>query len=420
MQLGSRLSSRLPKGGFVTLAMGVALSLLTTLIAGQAAAQSPFSPAIRVNEDTISYYELDQRARFLLLLRAPGNPEEEARRALIEERLKDQAVRSAGIEATEEEIATGITEFAARANLMGEEFTEALVQAGVDPATFRDFVKSGVEWREFVRARFLPRSRPSDAEIDRALGADGGTGGVRVLLSEIIMPVTPETLEEVTERAERIAEITEFGAFSAEAARYSATATRDNGGRMDWMPLTNLPPQLRPMILGLAPGEVTAPIGLPNAITLFQLRDIQETNVSEPEIAAIDYAAYFIPGGRSEAALAEAARIAAEVDTCDDLYAVAKGQPEEVLERQSLAPAEIPRDFAVELSKLDESEVSTALTRADGQTLVFLMLCGRTAAINEAASREDVANALLQQRIAAFADSFLEQLRSDALIIENE
>lgn len=420
MQLGSRLSSRLPRGGFVTLVSGVALTLLTALIAAQAAAQSPFSPAIRVNEDTISYYEIEQRSNFLLLLRAPGIPEDEARKALIEERLKRQAVRSAGIEATEEEIATGITEFAARANLTGEEFVEALTQAGVDPATFRDFVKNGVEWREYVRARFLPRSRPSDAEIDRALGADGGSGGVRVLLSEIIMPVTPETLEEVTERAERIARITEFGAFSAEAARYSATETRANGGRMNWMPLTNLPPQLRPLILGLAPGEVTAPIGLPNAIALFQLRDIQETSVGEPDIAAIDYAAYYIPGGRSEAALAQAARVAAEVDTCDDLYGVAKGQPEEVLDRQSLAPAEIPGDIAVELAKLDEGEVSTALTRADGQTLVFLMLCGRTAAINESASREDVANALLQQRITAFADSFLEQLRADALIIENE
>ena len=99
---------------------------------------------------------------------------------------------------------------------------------------------------------------------------------------------------------------------------------------------------------------------------------------------------------------------------------MARGQPVEVIDRQSLAPADIPRDIAVELAKLDEGEVSTALTLAEGQTLVFLMLCGRTAAINESASREEVANALLQQRISAFADSFLEQLGADALIVENE
>ena len=34
--------------------------------------------------------------------------------------------------------------------------------------------------------------------------------------------------------------------------------------------------------------------------------------------------------------------------------------------------------MALELAKLDENEVSTALTRANGQTLVFLMLCDRS------------------------------------------
>jgi len=187
---------------------------------------------------------------------------------------------------------------------------------------------------------------------------------------------------------------------------------------MNWMPLSNLPPQLRPQILALSPGEVTAPIALPNAIALFQLRDIEEIPSAAPTFSAIEYAAYYIPGGRSEAALAQAARIQSEVDTCDDLYGVAFGQPEEVLERGALAPAEIPQDIALELAKLDEGESSYALTRSGGQTLVFLMLCGRTAALNEEASRDEVGNALLQQRLGAFAASYLDQLRAEALIIE--
>ncbi|TNF64224.1 MAG: peptidylprolyl isomerase [Rhodobacteraceae bacterium] len=417
MQLGP---SRLPPSPLRALALGaIALAISTLGLAAPLRAQSPFSPAITVNDAIISYYELEQRANFLTLLRAPGSAPEEARKALIEEVLKEQAIRGAGIEVTEEAIAEGITEFAARANLSGDEFVQALSQAGVDPATFRDFVTVGVGWREFVRARFLPRARPTDAEIDRALGADGSSGGVRVLLSEIIMPLTPENIDQVTALAEEIAQVTSEGEFSSLAGQYSATATRSNGGRMAWMPLTNLPPQLRPLILSLAPGEVTAPIPLPDAVALFQLRGIEETTAPDPVYSAIDYAAYYIPGGRSEAALTQAARIAAQVDTCDDLYGVAQGQPAEVLERGSLAPSEIPQDIAVELAKLDDGEVSTALTRANGQTLVFLMLCGRTAEINQDASRQDVANALLQERLNAFADSYLSQLQADALIIDN-
>jgi len=386
----------------------------------QAAAQSLFSPAILVNEKAITYYELEQREQFLALLGAPGNASEEARRALIEERLKDRAISEAGIEVTPEEIEEGIAEFAARADLTGEEFVQALNEGGVELQTFRDFVKDGIGWREFIRARFLARARPTDAEIDRALGADGNAGGVRVLLSEIIMPITPQTLEEVRQRAERISQVTSPAAFSEEARRYSATNTASNGGRMNWIPITDLPAQLRPQILALSPNEVTGPIALPNAVALFQLRDIAETEVSAPTVSAIEYAAYYIPGGRSEAALAEAARVQARVDTCDDLYGVALGQPEDVLDRGSLPPAEIPQDIAVELAKLDEGEISTALTRANGQTLVLLMLCGRTATLNEDATREQVANALLQQRLNAFATSYIDQLRADALIIEND
>ena len=381
-------------------------------------AQSLFSPAITVNENAITYYELEQRLSFLQLLGAPQATAEGVREVLINEHLQENAYRAAGIEVSPEEIEEGIEQFAARAQLTGEEFIAALAQGGVEPQTFRTFVETGLGWRELIRSRFLAQARPSDAEIDRALAADGGAGGVRVLLSEVIMPFTPQTLDEVRARADRISQITDFGSFSAEARRFSATQTAPNGGRMNWMPISNLPAQLRPQILALAPGEVTPPINLPNAIALFQLRDIEETAVAEPTFSAIEYAAYYIPGGRSEEALRAAAQVQARVDTCDDLYGVAQGQPEEVLERGSRAPGEIPDDIAVELAKLDEGESSFALTRSNGQTLVFLMLCGRTAELNEEATRDDVGNALLQQRLNAFATSYLDQLRAEALIIE--
>ena len=67
--------------------------------------------------------------------------------------------------------------------------------------------------------------------------------------------------------------------------------------------------------------------------------------------------------------------------------------------------------------KLDTGEVSTTLTRANGQTLMLLMMCGRTAAANASASREDVTNALRQERLTGYAEQLLEQLRADARIV---
>ncbi|MEM8732001.1 MAG: peptidylprolyl isomerase [Pseudomonadota bacterium] len=381
-----------------------------------ALAQGLFSPAITVNGDVVSRYELEQRAQFLRILGAPADPEVLAREQLIEDRLKYQAAIEIGATVSPEDVRAGMDEFAARANLNTEQFVTELGKADVSEQTFRDFVEVGLIWRDVVRSRFLAQARPTEAEIDRAIGS-GGRGGLRVLLSEIIMPLTPTNQAAVRAKAEELSQIKSFDAFSAEARQVSATATRDRGGRMDWVPLNDLPAALRPAILALSPGDVTQPLQLPNAIALFQLRDIGEIVGGAPSFAAIEYAQFYMAGGRSAETLALARELVESIDTCDDLYGIAKNQPPGTLDRQALPPGQIPSDIAVELAKLDPGETSVALTRNNGQTLVLLMLCGRTAEANEEATREEVTQALTAQRLEAFASSYLDQLEANALIV---
>lgn len=380
-------------------------------------AQSLFSPAIRVNDAVITEFEIQQRQQFMTLLNAPGSGRAAVVEELIDERLRTETVAAAGLELSEAALQDGMSEFAARVNLGLEEFTTVLEENGIATETFEDFVRVGVAWRDFISARFGPRLQVSEAEIDQALGSTNGAGNIQVLISEIIIPAPPERLLEVDEIAEQIAASTSEAEFSDYARRFSATETRDQGGRLEWQALSTLPATLRPLLLGLAPGEVTDPLSIPDAVALFQLRDIRETGASTPEYAAIDYAVYYIPGGRSQAGLAQAAKVQAQVDVCDDLYGVAQGQPPETLERGSKPPAEIPTDIALELSKLDPGEVSVALTRADGQTLLFVMMCGRTAAANEDVGRAEAASALRSSRLNAIANSLMEQLRADARIL---
>ncbi|MFV1439678.1 MULTISPECIES: peptidylprolyl isomerase [unclassified Phaeobacter] len=397
-------------------ATAVALAAAVIFAPAPAAlAQGLFAPAVTVNDAVVTNYELQQRARFLTLLRDPGDPLEKAREDLIEDRLKLDVLAQAGIEPAEEEIVAGMTELAGRANLSLQEFLNVLGQNGVAPETLRDFTRVGIAWREYVAARYLAQARPSEEEIDRAMGL-AGSGGVEVLLSELIMPINAQNAAQVEDIAQQVSRITTTGAFSQAAQQYSATATRQSGGRLPWMPLTNLPPQLQQVVLALRPGEVTAPLPLDGAVALFQLRDLRETSGAAPSYAAIEYAAYYLPGGRTPEALAAGTKVVNAVDSCDDLYGVAKGQDPSVLDRETLAPGEIPQDIAIELAKLDPNETSLALTRNNGQTLMLLMLCGRTAEVNAEASRESVGNALTQQRLGAFADSLLEQLKADARI----
>jgi peptidyl-prolyl cis-trans isomerase SurA len=398
------------------LTRSIAVLGLGLMTAAPVSAQNLFAPVAKVNESVVTEFEVQQRQRFLEVLNAPGATREGALTSLIDERLRNEAVAEAGIELTPQGIEDSLAEFASRADLSTEEFTQALGQSGVSRETFRDFVVNSVGWRELVRARYASRVQITDAEINRALGETQGSG-VRVLVSEIIIPAPPQQAARVNALAEQISQSKSTAEFSNYASRYSATASRGRGGRLPWQNLTDLPPSLQPLILNLAPGEVTDPLPIPNAVALFQLRDIEETSVAAPTYAEIEYAAYYIPGGRTEPALAQAAQIRGRIDTCDDLYGIAKGQPAEVLERVKKAPSDIPQDVAIELSKLDTGEVSTTLTRANGQTLMLLMMCGRTAAANASASREDVTNALRQERLTGYAEQLLEQLRAEARIV---
>jgi peptidyl-prolyl cis-trans isomerase SurA len=394
-----------------------ALALAGTMVvpAAPVLAQGLFAPAIRVNQDVITRYELEQRILFMEVLRIPGDAKKEARKTLIDESLKRQVLAEVDFAIAPEDVQLGIDDFAARGQMSAEEFLKAVGQAGISEETVRDFVSNQLSWRDYISARFLSRARPTEEEIDRALGESGG-GGLRVLLSEIIIPVTPQTLDQVDQLAQEIAGLKSYDAFSSAAAQYSASETKSNGGRMDWLSVGSLPPSLQPVILALNPGEISAPISLPNAVALFQMRGLQEVAGGAPKYASIEYATYFIPGGRSSEAQALASKLRQTVDSCDDLYGIAKGQPEQVLDRVTAKPSEIPKDISLELAKLDPNEISTALTRNNGQTMVFLMLCGRTQELGEDTSRQDIANALTQRRLESFATSLLERLRADAVI----
>lgn len=400
--------------------------LLAFLIPVAATAQQNlFQTVIKVNDQAITQYEINQRILLLGLLRAPGDPTEEAKKGLIEDRLRLTETRRVGINLTPEEVLGGMEEFAGRANLTAEQFIKAIGERGVAEQTFRDFISAGLAWRNLVRAQFGPRAQVSETEIDRALALASNQGTARVLLSEIVLPLTPTN--EASQRAllDRLANsIKTTGAFASAARRYSAAPTRGRGGRLEWLSLNQIPPALRAAVLTLQPGQVSVPVNLGPGIGIFQLRALEELDAEVTQPQTLEYATVLFPGGRSESNLAAAQKLADSVDTCDDLYTPAKSIAPEYFERTVLPSGDVPSDIALELARLDNNEISTNLTRQGGELLTFLMLCGRTITPPEPEEGEEIdlrgqmRDRLFQQRISSYADSFLAELQADAIIEE--
>jgi len=392
-------------------------ALLTCSVGTSAAAQGAFQPVITVNDAAITAFELDQRKRMLEVFRTPGDLDRAARDALIEDRLKQSVLNRAGLQMTDESLRGAMAEFAGRANLELDQFLQVLAANGVAEETLRDFVRIGVTWRDYVRTTYGPRVTITDTDVARAIAQNQSGGSqIEVLMNEIIIAAPPPRAAQAMATATRISALRSTSAFEAQARRVSALPSRRVGGRMDWVPVTNYPPQLQAILLGLKPGEVTNPLPITNGVALFQLRAIREAKTAAVAPTEIDYAAFYLAGGLTDAGLRAAQTLADRVDTCDDLYGEAKGLAPEVLDRQSLAPANIPQDIAIELARLDPNEASYNLTRSNGETLVFLMLCERTNPASEGADPDAVRNQLRSQRLASLATALIEDLRASAII----
>ena len=375
------------------------------------AAQNLFSAAILVNDQAITNYELKQRTMFLEALRFPGIPDELAPKQLIEERLKKAAADQMGIRVSEEELQFELESFARRFNVAFDEFAAELERVGISVDTPRAFIANQLLWRDVIRARFGAQANVDKAQVERSANAEKSGSSIEVLLTEIIMVMQPGQEQEVRERARELSKIRSFDAFSDAASEFSDAPTREFGGRVTWQQLDTLPGVLQPLIFGLAPGEVTDPLSIPNALALFQLRGIRETAYRRPLPDSVDYLRYALPSSELENINA----IRANINHCDDLYGWAKGNPNHVLKRKTVKRAEIDGPTRNILTNLDENEYVIATQEP---TTTLIMMCSRSQTLDlEEQDLAQIRDGLLNQRLGSYADSYLENLRDDARIV---
>lgn len=388
------------------------MALVALLGVGTLAEAGPFSPIKVVNDRVITQFEYDQRLLFMQLLRQPGDIETMAMDTLVDDRLRMGAADQFGVKMSADQVKAGMEEFAGRANLTAEKFIEIIGQAGVQPQTFRDFVESGLVWREIIRGKYGPAISISDVAVDRALANFTPMVAIQVRLSEIVIPATGAGRGPALVLARKLKQEIKAGAdFAAAARANSAGPSANSGGGLDWLHLSEMKPDAAVAVRALAPGAVSDPVVLDDTVVLYQMQEQKQELTAPPSTVMVDYAEFLVANDA-----AAVAKVRSNVDSCNDLYGQAEGLPADRLLRKTVPQNQLSKDVAGALAALDPGESSATGTR--GGWRVFLMLCSRAAPASEQPSRDEVRLQLTNQQLGTLAEIYLEELRSEAIIRE--
>ena len=363
---------------------------------------------IQVNNSVITQFELDQRAKFLGALKFTGNHSELAQTQLIEERLKQSEAQKLNISAADFEIEDALKRFASRANLTVKEFNKELKRLEIYPDTFRSYVETEVIWQKLVNKKFGAQSSVSNLQLQRAKSISKFEDTIQVLLTEIIIPFSKDDRSEKENLANLLKQIKSTEEFSNAAQKYSKAPTATVGGRVKWQNFDRLPGIIKPLILGLSPGQVTEPIMLTKAIALFQLRDIREIKTDRTQLELLDFI-------KVKSDLKYLSFVQDNFHNCSDLEAIIGGQTEVTLTRKKLLSDEIPNTLVPVLDNLDQNESEIIIE--DGQSQLVIM-CERNNQLNSTAQTlEQDKNVLQTNRLKHLARSFLETLKDNARIV---
>lgn len=154
------------RAGFTVIAAMLALAA-EFAAPPQAFAQS--AVRVLVNDDPITTYDIQNRARMLGLFSGGRQGEKEAMEQLIDERLMLQEAARVGATISDEEVDAEFADRATQAKLNADQFAQAFRQAGVDPQTFKDFLRANMIWGDIVRARVRSTVDVSETDVAAAL-----------------------------------------------------------------------------------------------------------------------------------------------------------------------------------------------------------------------------------------------------------
>jgi peptidyl-prolyl cis-trans isomerase SurA len=393
-------------------AVGRVAAVVLAVCAGTAvAAQTRFEPAAIVNDAVITRFDVEQRIRLLGGTGQGGELREAAMTQLIDDRLKMEAARRAGLTPTDAAIREAVESYAAQRNVSVAQLEQALSRGGVSMSALQDALAPQVAWVDVVRRRFGARAEPTATEIEQeaALAAAGQARSWR--LSEIAVPIAGRSEAAVRQQAARlVADLRRGANFETTARRASASPSAAQGGDIGWIPEAALPTAAAEAVAATPIGGVTDPIPVPGGLLILKVNERRTETLgadSRQTVTLISVQARGADAAQRVAAVRTGAQGCGPVAEAAEAagLTVERGEPTDVVG--------LPPLVRQAVTGLEVGQISETVT-APGAAAVFVV-CARDAGLSPQA-REAIGREIRQRRLVAFAEAYLQELRSEAVI----
>ena len=385
-----------------------------------------------VNDDVISFYDLIQRIRLLILTSSIADSLETRRRiapqvlrTMIDERLRLQEAERLNIKISSRLVASRIGFLEEQNKMPAGALTQVLDQAGIALNSLQNKIRAEIAWQRIVQRRLVREVSISDDQVEEELARLKSIQHLpQYQVSEIYLSVdNPDQEQQVAEVAKRLIGQLDAGAkFSILAREFSQSASAAVGGDLGIVSKGQLDSEIEEVIEGLSPGETAGPI---RTLSGFYILKLHNRVIPAQATAAADKSAQIsqvllplkLNAVPAEIQVQErvAQRIKSESKNCKQLEET--GKKLNTPQSGSLGDVKIatlPDSIRKAIDTIPENTVTPPIRAAEG--LLLLMVCKWLTKNPGLPAQKDIRGRLGNKRLDLLMQRYMRNLRRTAFI----
>lgn len=388
----------------------------------------------RVNGNIITGTDVDHRVALIVASNDTVIPPEQMQalrlqvlRSLIDETLQVQEAVAQEMEVTAEEVNDSYASYALEQfNRTPEQMDAYLTSIGSSPRTMKRQIQGQLAWERLLRRNVTPFINVSAEEVNELLAEmRASRGQYEYRIGEIFLSANPTTRDQVRANAQQIMNLLrQGGSFVAAAQTYSEASSKVTGGDLGWLRLERLQnPTMEGAVRDMVLGQLVGPLEIPGGFSILYLIDRRQIGMSDPRDAVLSLkqvSIEFAPGTTEVEAQLRAEQFATAVEQirgCGDADARAAAIGASVQENDQMSARDLPEALQNLLLRMNVGEATPPFGDLESGVRV-LVLCGRDDPPAQAQDPQfdELMNSLEQQRINRRAQSYLRDIRRDAVI----